>query len=76
MSKIMSMPFISQAPPESINVFTNSMKSTQLWLHERRCGQHREEETEEMMERFRVIATGNILPSFTQLKPTDWHIGG
>lgn len=28
------------------------------------------------MERFRVIAKGNILPSFTQLKPTDWHIGG
>lgn len=28
------------------------------------------------MERFRMIATGDILPSFTQLKPTDWHIGG
>lgn len=76
MSKIMSMLFISKAPPECINVFTNSMKSTQLPMHERRCGQHGEEVVEEMMERFRMIATGDILPSFTQLKPTDWHIGG
>lgn len=29
-----------------------------------------------MMERFLMIATGDILPFFTQLNPSDWHIGG
>lgn len=28
------------------------------------------------MEQFFMIATGDILPSFAQLKATDWHIGG
>ncbi len=42
---------------------------------EDKCGQHREEEVEEMMERFLMIATGDILPFFTQLNPSDWHIG-
>lgn len=78
MSKITSMLFISKAPLECINVFTHSTRAQNSDCTKDKCGQHREEEEvlEEMMEWFLMIATGDILPSFTQLKPADWHIGG